>query len=183
MAKFLIKRVQARPGMIPGIWFHVFACNSLVKDVCVFTSTPSCNQSPKAVGTPEHTPQHKSSRTQLLPRPLSSSPLNIRRDLWQGGQGQRPDWLPRPPAHVRRRGGNLGREKKSEKDAEGCCVRSLCQRVCAKTKTVETLEGETAEMKTNSRQNRVYAEQNKTPWLENWIPLGEGKEQDADNEI
>lgn len=61
MAKFLIKRVQATPGMIPGIWFHVFAWNRLVKDVCVFTSTLSCNQSPKPVGTPEHTPQHNSS--------------------------------------------------------------------------------------------------------------------------
>lgn len=84
----------------------------LLRDVCVFISTLSCNQSPEPVGTPELTSQHRGSWTQLLLWSRSSSPLSIWQDLWEGGQSRPPDWLLRPHAHVRQREGNLGREKR-----------------------------------------------------------------------
>lgn len=98
-------------------------------------------------------PQRQSSPTQLLLRSPSSSATQYLPGSLRG----RPEAAARLAAlsaHSRSaEGGKFGPWKKSEKDAEGCCVCSLRRRVCTKTKPVETLEGEAAEMKTNTRQN------------------------------
>lgn len=179
---FLIKRIQATPGMIPGLWFHVFAWNSLVKDVCVFTSTRPCNQSPKPVGTPEHTPQHNSSCGPSPHRRSISDRISDRAARASGQIGC--------PVRLLTFGGGKKIWAVKKNEWEGCwgmlrlLIMSTC--VCQNKNSGNIRRRDCRDenkYQTKQRKNRVYAEQNKTPWLENWIPLGEGKEQEADNEI